>query len=82
MAEMETRSDSNLKFTYPYLFYEGVYSMDGRTLAPDYWDQQEDFLDKILALDPSDWLKKQFEAGDEEAIFGYAKESGVCFQSP
>jgi hypothetical protein len=39
---METRSDSNLRFTYffydPYLYYEGVYSMDGRTLAPDYWN--------------------------------------------
>lgn len=51
---METRSDSNLRFTYffydPYLFYEGVYSMDGMTLIPDFVDQQEHLLDVMLSL--------------------------------
>ena len=83
---METRSDSNLRFKYffydPYLYYEGVYSMDGRTLVPDFEDQQEHLLDVMLSLNNSRYFREKFEAGEEEAIFEYARESKVCLESP
>src|SRR4030042_3497515 len=86
MTEMETRSEPNLRFTYffydPYLSYEGVHSIDGRTFVPDYLDQQKHRLGNMLCANSSDYYRRKYEAGDGEVIFEYATESRVCFQSP
>ncbi len=56
--------------------------MDGRTLIPDFEEQQKQFLDIMLSLNNSRYFREKFEAGEEEAIFEYAKESKVCLESP
>ncbi len=85
MAEMETRSEP-LRFTYffydPYLSYEGVHSIDGRTPVPNYLDQQRHRLGIILCTNSSGYYRQKYETGDEKMIFKYATESRVCFQSP
>jgi len=68
---------SSLRFQYfyfdPNLFYDPHLHKSSN---------QKHLLETQLSLNRSDYYRKEFEKGNEGAIFEYAKESKVCFQSP
>ena len=84
---MKKETKSSLRFEYfyydPYLFYEGVEPIGREAVRiPDFLEQQESLLERHLSINSSADYRAKFEQGNEEAIFEYAKESRVCFQSP
>jgi hypothetical protein len=74
---MKKKREPSLRFEYfyfdPHLFYDPTRSESSN---------QEHFLETQLGSNLSGWYRKEFEKGNEEAIFEYAKESRVCFQAP
>ncbi len=74
---MKKKRESSLRFEYfysdPNLFY------DPTRPEPS---NQEHLLEHQLGSNLSGWYRKEFKKGKEEAVFEYAKESRVCFQSP
>lgn len=74
---MKKKREPSLRFEYfyfdPNLFYDPARSESSN---------QEHLLEAQLGSNLSGYYRKEFEKGNQEAIFEYAKESRVCFQSP
>ena len=74
---MKKKREPSLRFEYfyfdPNLFYDST--------RPES-SNREHLLEAQLGSNLSGYYRREFERGNEEAIFEYAKESRVCFQAP